>query len=511
MDATIASIVNSVIALVIISYTIKLANRYWFRPKKMEKRLRELGFRGNPYRIIFGDAKDVDEMRAQVTSKPMELSDDITYRVLPYYHHMRHKYGKSYFIWFGTKPRLSIMDPALVKEILSRPNEFRKPGNDQMGKVLAGGLFITEGDTWAKHKKILNPSFHIEKIKNMVPSIVERCLEMTGKWNRSLASKESIEVDMVPEIDVLLYNIMCRTVLGSHTNSEETKRMYQLRITLNQQAAKLAKLMFFPWWWNIPTQEVKTMKAAHKETQSLFKKVVCRRLEEMKNGTSNGGDMLSQLLEGFQSEANGLSLDDVIEECRSFTFIGTESTARSMIWVLYVLANYPEWQERAREEVFKVFGDQKPSVEGLNQLNVVTMIAYEALRLYPPTGIFHRSISRDTKLGDMVLPAWMQITIPITLMNHDPDIWGEDAKQFKPERFAEGVLNSKIQSIFLAFSGGPRKCIGQSMAIVAEKLVISTLLQSFSLELSPSYLHAPRHSFFLVPQHGMKLVLRKIR
>lgn len=138
------------------------------------------------------------------------------------------------------------------------------------------------------------------------------------------------------------------------------------------------------------------------------------------------------------------------------------------------------------------------------------MIVYETLRLYPPTSLIHRSISRDTKLGDMVLPAWIQITIPIALMNHDPDIWGEDVNQFKPERFAQGISNSKMRSIFFTFAQGPRKCIGQSMAMVTHKSVIATLLQSFSLELSSSYVHAPKHSFSLIPQHGVPLVLRKL-
>lgn len=57
------------------------------------------------------------------------------------------------------------MDPVLVKDILSRPNEFQKPRKDYMAHVLVGGLFTTEGNIWAKHKKIINPAFHIEKIK----------------------------------------------------------------------------------------------------------------------------------------------------------------------------------------------------------------------------------------------------------------------------------------------------------------------------------------------------------
>ena len=73
--------------------------------------------------------------------------------------------GKQFFIWIGTKPRLNIMDPLLVKDILSRPNEFQKPKADHMAHVLVGGLFTIEGNTWIKHKKIINPAFHIEKMK----------------------------------------------------------------------------------------------------------------------------------------------------------------------------------------------------------------------------------------------------------------------------------------------------------------------------------------------------------
>ncbi|KAL8156862.1 cytochrome P450 72A397-like [Apium graveolens] len=511
MDATIASsAVIAVIALFILHYTIKLANKFWVRPKKVEKRLRELGFMGNPYRFFYGDAKEMEEMRLKVISEPMEHSDDISSRVLPYHHHLAQKYGKQFFIWIGTKPRLTIMDPVLVKDILSRPNEFQKPRKDHMAQALIGGLFTSEGNIWAEHKKIINPTFHMDKIKNMIPAIVKSSLELMEKWNMSLASKESVEVDIWPDIEALTYDIVCKNILAVGETSEETKKIYQLRAKFNQQASKVARLMFFPGWWNLPTKDLNTLKAVHKEVKALVTKVVTKRLEQMKKGAKNEGDMLSLMLEAHQDETNKFSLDDVIDECRSFHFAGTESTARSLIWVLYVLSKYPEWQARAREEVLQVFGDQNPNVEGLNQLKIVTMILYEVMRLYPPTSMIHRAISKDTKLGDMVLPAWVQMTIPITLMNHDPDIWGEDVKQFKPERFGEGVFNSKMQAVFMAFAGGPRKCIGQSLAMVLDTFVIATLLQRFSFEVSPSYLHAPKHAFLLTPQFGMKLVLRKL-
>lgn len=82
----------------------------------------------------------------------------------------------------------------------------------------------------------------------MVPSIVKSCLELTDKWNMSLASKDSVEVDIWPDIEALTYDIMCK-ILAVGETSEETRKIYQLRLKVNQQAAKLAWLVFFPGWW----------------------------------------------------------------------------------------------------------------------------------------------------------------------------------------------------------------------------------------------------------------------
>lgn len=143
----------------------------------------------------------------------------------------------------------------------------------------------------------------------------------------------------------------------------------------------------------------------------------------------------------------------------------------------------------------------------------VTMILQEVLRLYPPTSMALRAVSKKTKLGNWVIPAWVQITIPIILHQQDPAIWGEDATQFKPERFAEGVSNatkSKISSAFMPFSGGARICIGHNFAMVEAKIAIAIILQSFSFDLSPSYVHAPELFFLLRPQYGAKLILHKL-
>jgi cytochrome P450 len=139
------------------------------------------------------------------------------------------------------------------------------------------------------------------------------------------------------------------------------------------------------------------------------------------------------------------------------------------------------------------------------------MILYEVLRLYPPAVYFNRAVQKDLKVGNLFLPAGTQVSLPIILIHQDNDIWGDDAKEFKPERFAEGIAKAtKGQVCYFPFGWGPRICLGQNFALLEAKIVISLLLQNFSFELSPNYAHVPNMMLTLQPKNGATIILHKL-
>lgn len=136
------------------------------------------------------------------------------------------------------------------------------------------------------------------------------------------------------------------------------------------------------------------------------------------------------------------------------------------------------------------------------------MILNEVLRMYPSVPLLARAPTETVKLGDMTVPVGVDLMLLIGAMHHDPKIWGDDVSEFKPERFESGMRG---QSGFMPFSSGPRVCIGQNLGMIEAKIAVAMMLQRFSFELSPSYLHTPFLIITLQPQHGVPLLLRKLK
>ncbi|XP_022936867.1 cytochrome P450 CYP72A219-like isoform X2 [Cucurbita moschata] len=495
----------------------KILNSIWFRPKKLEKLLRQQGLAGNSYRILYGDLKDRAAMREQAISKPMNFSNDIAPRVTPSIHHTIQKYGKNSFMWLGPIPRVHIMDPEQLKTVFALFNDIQKPSMNPLVKLFAGGLVNHEGAKWAKHRKIINPAFHLEKLKVMVPAFYHSCYDMVSKWGSMVFENGSCELDVMPYLQQMAADVISRTAFGS--SYEKGKKIFKLQTELAGLVNQTIMGIFIPGWRFVPTKSNRKMKEISKEITTLILGIINEREKSMSAGEAMHGDLLGILMESNLNEIGrhgnnkdiGMSIDDVINECKTFYIAGQETTATLLTWTMILLSSYSEWQDRARAEVFEIFGNKKPDFDGLSRLKVVTMILNEVLRLYSPASMLGRRVKKETKLGNLTIPAGVFLGLPITLLHRDPELWGEDAGEFKPERFSKGVSKAtKNPNAFIPFGLGPRICIGLNFAMIEAKMALSIILQRFSFELSPSYTHAPIAGITVHPQHGAHIILHKL-
>ena len=149
-----------------------LLDRLWWQPRRLERALRVQGLGGTSYRFLTGDLKDFARMNQEAWSRPLPLRcHDIVPRVAPFFCNNIREHGKTSMSWFGPIPKVTIVDPDLAKDVLSNKfGHFEKLKFGRLQRLLHNGLGSHDGEKWAKHRRIINPAFHVEKLKVTTPS-----------------------------------------------------------------------------------------------------------------------------------------------------------------------------------------------------------------------------------------------------------------------------------------------------------------------------------------------------
>ncbi|CAO2814109.1 unnamed protein product [Amaranthus hypochondriacus] len=519
MEVTTSNLATSLACILMVAWVWKTINWLWLKPKRLEKYLTTQGFRGHPYRVLFGDTKEIAQMVHITTCKPIDpFSNDYVPRILPFYCQTINKYGERSFVWNGPIPTVIITKPEDIREILMKMYDFQKTISHPLVKELTNGLTRLEGQKWAQRKKLLNPAFHVHKLKHMVPAFEASCMEMIQEWETKIkeTGSRSIELEVWSYLHNLSADAISRTAFGS--SFQEGKRVFELlreHISITVQAVQS---VYIPGSRFLQTKTNRRATKIIKEMESLLKEMIENRQNEMKIGEEDKdllGLLIKSSLEGIKNEETlKLSMKEIIEECKMFYLAGQDTTSSLLLWSLVLLSKHQYWQDQARQEIFATFGHNTPNHDGLNQLRKVNMIIYEVLRLYPPLPLLTRKVIHDMKVGDLVLPAGVQVKLLISFVHHSETYWGKDAQQFNPERFSQGILKATEGNMcFFAFGWGPRTCIGSNFAMMEVKMALALILQRFCFQLSPSYVHSPTtNRGTLRPQwdKDAKLILRPI-
>ncbi|KAK4414304.1 cytochrome [Sesamum alatum] len=473
------------------------------KPRRLRSRLEKQGIRGPQPSFLYGniaEMKRIIEAQRPLVEKSAaseELVHACSSSVFPHVEQWRQEY-----------------DLEMVKEVaLCTSLNLGKPTflSTERGPLLGRGILSSNGPYWAYQRKIIGPELYLDRVKGMVNLMAESTSTMLRTWeNRSESWERKVEMRVDGDLRRLSADIISRACFGrSYTQGEKIfSKLHALQKILSKGKIGVPGLRY------IPNKHNKEIWKLEHEIDSMILEVVKSRSAD----DENKSDLLQSILSTAEIYGhNGdmpanISLNKfIVDNCKNIFFAGHETTTVAASWCLTMLAAYPDWQARARKEVIEICGTNVPTANMLRNMKVLTMVIQETLRLYPPIAYLVREALKDIHFKGINIPKGITIQVPTPILHQHQELWGSDAHEFKPDRFANGTSGAcKIPQAYMPFGVGPRTCAGQNFAMAELKVILSLILSKFSFTLSPAYHHSPVFRLLIQPQHGVSILLEKL-
>ncbi|KAJ4846612.1 hypothetical protein Tsubulata_033259 [Turnera subulata] len=511
-------LVLSSLVVIFSSMFIKVAydtiSCYFLTPRRIKKIMEKQGVRGPKPRPLTGNILDVAALVSKSTSMDMDhITHDTVGRLLPHYVAWSKQYGKRFIFWNGVEPRMCITETELIKELLTKYST--KAGKSWLQRegtkhFIGRGLLMANGSDWYHQRHIAAPAFMGEKLKSYAGLMVECTKNMLRSLQNAVESGKA-EIEIGEYMTGVTADIISRTEFDS--SYEKGKQIFHLLNALQRLCAQATRHLCLPGSRFYPSKYNREIKSLKSEVERLLMEIIQSRQDcvEIGRSSSYGNDLLGMLLAEMQkkrSDGFSLNLQLIMDECKTFFFAGHETTALLLTWTVMLLASNPSWQEKVRAEVNAVCNGETPSLDHLSKFTVLNMVINESLRLYPPATVLPRMAFEDIKIGDLHIPKGLSIWIPVLAIHHSEELWGKDANEFNPDRFASKPFAPGRH--FIPFAAGPRNCIGQSFALMEAKIILSMLISRFSFTIADSYRHAPVIVLTIKPKHGVQICLKPL-
>ncbi|MBA0638593.1 hypothetical protein Godav_029888 [Gossypium davidsonii] len=293
----------------------------------------------------------------------MALTHAIFPRVMPHVYSWINKYDEK--IYFS-------IDPEIVKEVLRNSEKAFPKGKPTnfFKKILGDGLVTTESEKWARQRKLANYAFHGESLKNMIPALVVSVETMLEKWK----AREGKKMEVFQEFTLLTSEVISRTAFSS--SYLEREKIFDLLTKLSLIASRnvfKTRLPIISRFWK-SSDEIESDKLAKMIYDSVMK--IVKKREEIVTGEADsfGNEFLGLLVNAYHDldENNKLSIQDLVDESKTFYFAGHETTNSLLAWTILLLAVHTDWQEKARREVIEIIGKGNPNSEGIAKLKTVS-------------------------------------------------------------------------------------------------------------------------------------------
>jgi cytochrome P450 len=386
------------------------------------------------------------------------------------------------------EPAYLLAHPDFAKHVLVDNNRNYSKAtyiNQMFSSAVGNGLLTSEGETWRKQRRLMQPAFHQKRINLYDKIITDAANKMLARWEVSKQAEEAI--DIAKEMAALTLTITTHALFGVDLGED---------INLVGQAVDLSGDLL-----------EKPRNPRFQNGIQIVENIVYRIINERRQMDQDTGDLLSMLITA-KDEDTGIGMDDQELRNQIITLLlaGYETTASALTWTWYLLSQHSIVFDRLRSEAEQVLDDRTPTWLDLEKLSYARMVFEEGLRLYPPAWVLGRKALGEDQIGGYYIPAETIIALSPYVLHRHPKFW-MDPDDFDPERFSPERSVGRHKFAYLPFGAGPRQCIGNNLAMVEAQIILPMVSRKYKMQLVPDQDIQPEPIFILRPNRGILMNL----
>jgi cytochrome P450 len=399
-------------------------------------------------------------------------------------------YGSMFRFYLGRMPVLVVADHEAVAAVLrDRPEGFRRSRVfakliDEMG--IRPGLFLAEGETWHRQRRLVMTAFAPGAVKAYFPSLVRVAMRVRRRWQEKATQQGSI--DLLADLKRYSVDIVAGLVFGTDVNTTESaddpiqRHLDYILLTCARRSRAP-----FPYWRYIKLPRDHTLDRSVATVNAAVGDLIAearRRMQLDHSLRENPRNLLEAMIAAADQDNSGVDDTVIVGNVWTMLLAGEDTTATSLAWTIYLLHDNPHTLRRARDEIARIVPDiAAMTIDQIDALDYLDACAQEAMRLKPAVPFMPPlEALRDTVVGDIEVPTgsvvWCVLRHDSVSQRHFPR-----PDMFEPERWLDdphGHATSK--KISMPFGAGPRICPGRYLALLKMKVALVMLLGSFDID-----------------------------
>ncbi|MEE4188664.1 MAG: cytochrome P450 [Roseobacter sp.] len=390
-------------------------------------------------------------------------------------------------------------DPDLIEILLKeRPREF--PKSERIGEglrpILGNSVFLTNGETWERQRRIIDPAFEGGRLRDSYAAMRDAAVQAAAR----IVERADDTIEIESEASHAAADVIFRTLFSMPIDHETAERTYHAfrRYQRSQPILNLAAFVALPAW--MPRGFKRATRQSAAEIRALIHEITARRQAEINAGTAPD-DLATKIMTMPDPETGALfDVDEMVDQVAIFFLAGHETSASSLAWALYLLALFPEWQDKVAQEA-STFQDD---FSNLSKLQTTRDVFRETLRLYPPVPMMVRETTRDEVFRKRGVARGAQMVISPWHVHRHTRLW-ENPDGFDPGRWRTDTGRESARRAYLPFSAGRRVCPGAGFAMMEGVLMMAHILRRVRVEVPAGPPPVPVAHLTVRAQNGIRL------